>query len=199
MPHGVTVRRNPHSSDPIEGGVLWSGGGVNVSIYIYAPLHDFPKKYTQGVFSMSQYTVERERDFRLMLRDVVKHGFRVRRGVERDYEIVCRGGGVIGPYGLSPMRACYQREFATVRQLTGLLKRLPEWCEVTQKGDMDVVFVFPVERLEEVGLLVGAYRRRVLSPEQRDRLVKAGEKYRIKSNCSGATSGDSGSFFLVSR
>jgi hypothetical protein len=52
-------------------------------------------------------------------------------------------------------------------------------ARAVQLGDRECTIVFPAAELGTVTGILGARRRRVLSPEQRDRLVAAGERTRI--------------------
>jgi hypothetical protein len=59
------------------------------------------------------------------------------------------------------------------------LRALP-WLKITQDGDDVFNAVFPTERLKTVARMIGAYRRRHLSPAHRATLAAHGVQTRFK-------------------
>ena len=59
------------------------------------------------------------------------------------------------------------------------LRAMP-WLTIVQDGDDGFNAVFPVERLKTVARMIGAYRKRKLTPGQRQALVAHGAQHRFR-------------------
>jgi hypothetical protein len=124
-----------------------------------------------------QYTREEEHFFNTMLSaPEYKDQYRIRRGEDGIWGIVCRDGD-IEPYSLTEL-SCYVERPVTVARL---IAKLPEYCTVTQGGQTDVVFKFPIEKLDEIAEIVCAYKRRHLAPEQRAASIERLQSFRFKT------------------
>ena len=64
------------------------------------------------------------------------------------------------------------------------------WGEPTQGGDGEAVFVLPEDRLMEAARMIGAYRKRQLSPEHMARLIEVGRETRRIPALAGRSGGD---------
>ncbi len=64
------------------------------------------------------------------------------------------------------------------------------WGEPTQGGDGEAVFILPEDRLMEAARMIGAYRKRQLSPEHMARLIEAGRKTRRLPALASRSGGD---------
>lgn len=130
---------------------------------------------------MDQYTEAEDRLFCNRLRDEqYRRVYRVSRGEDGIYGIACRRGD-IEPYSLNEEGTavdmlCCCLEFRSKQAKTYGAKKIPSYCTVTQEGDRDLVFSFPLERLNEVATIVGAYRRQQLSDVERERRRQAGRE-----------------------
>jgi hypothetical protein len=89
------------------------------------------------------------------------------------YRIPCKYG-FIAVYGADKLVAHCRagRLIPRLLKIPGVVAR--------QRGDGEVNAVFPPERLKDVARLLGARRKRQMSPEERERLVAAGQAHRFR-------------------
>lgn len=110
-----------------------------------------------------QYTQAEEKAFNLKLSaPAYRSRYRCRRGEDGIWEILCKHGD-IEPYSLTELCCSVVRS----RSVARIVAKLPSYCQVTQGGGADVVFKFPISKLDEIAVIAGAYKRRHLSPEQK--------------------------------
>lgn len=120
-----------------------------------------------------QYTKEQDKQFEAYLLKFQKV-YRVRKGDDGIYEIPCKNGD-IEPYSLKEL-CCFQ-QFKNGLGVNRLLKKLPEYCTVTQSAGCEIVFTFSNQHLEEIAALVKAKKRRVLTPEQKAKAIENLHRY----------------------
>jgi hypothetical protein len=99
-----------------------------------------------------------------------------REGLERDpwlMQIPCQQG-TIYPYGGDLLAAEVDHHPKTAKKLASI-----PGVRLTQDGDHEKTFVFPVALFEQVAALLGARKRKVLTDEQRQALVEAGQGSRF--------------------
>jgi hypothetical protein len=91
-------------------------------------------------------------------------------------QIACRGEGItIYSHGEATLAIEVNERPGVVRKLRTM------GLAVHQDGEREVTFLFPVSRFEEVAAVVNPRRRRVLTEEQRNRLVAIGTGHRYVS------------------
>jgi len=132
-----------------------------------------------------QFSAEEDRRYtQLLNKPEYRDRYRICRGDDRIYSIQCRNGD-IEPYTMTTL-CCFQ-SLKSKQAKTWMKKKLPNYCKITQNGDTEMVFVFPLHMLDEIADIVHVYRRHKLSPEQRARkaeqLQRNLEKYRKKEHC----------------
>jgi hypothetical protein len=65
------------------------------------------------------------------------------------------------------------------------MRKLPDYCQKTQGGGADVVFVFPLEKLDEIADIVKAKKRRQVSEEIKRRLREFNKLHGFKKHIAG--------------
>ncbi len=112
------------------------------------------------------------------------HRLRCRRDSCGDYSILGKWGEMFcydegrigvqigGPRANGSMTAVPEGSNKRINQARRL------WGEFSQCGDGEAIFVVPEDRLVEAAQMIGAYRKRQLSPEQMARLVEIGRRTR---------------------
>jgi hypothetical protein len=98
--------------------------------------------------------------------------------------IPCRGNAHIYVHGQDTLGAFIDR-----KGLMPYLAKVPG-VRVHQRGDNEMTVVFALESLPEVARLLGARKRRHLSPEQREALIRSGAGTRY--NPGSSEPGDTG-------
>jgi hypothetical protein len=131
--------------------------------------------------------------FKVQLEESWKHEKpEVREPDKRWYEqIPCRCGGHIMLYGEDPptlkfytpskRKVCRELYRAAIEDGNG------GWRIDTCFSGDETVLYFPASKLQEVALLVGAYKRRQVSEETKARLRAQGEAHRWKKGAKGGT------------
>jgi hypothetical protein len=103
--------------------------------------------------------------------------YKPRCGQDGIWEIPCQHGD-IEPYSLTELCCYVSRAFSVGKFIAGL----PAYCTVTQSGQSDAVFKFPISKLDEVADIVHARRRRKVSPEQKAAMVARLQPFLFKSH-----------------
>ena len=112
------------------------------------------------------------------------HRLRCRRDSCGDYEILGRRGAIFryGP-GRIGMQIGGPRASGTMTAVPeGSNKRINQakrlWGEPSQEGSGEAIFAIPEERLLEAAKVIGAYRKRQVSPQEAARLAEMAIRFR---------------------
>ncbi len=114
----------------------------------------------------------------------VKHRLRWKRDACGDINIVGKWGEIFR-YGESMIGVQIggpRANGSTTRVPPGSNKRINQarrlWGEPSQSGDGEAIFVLSEDRLPEAARITGAYRKRVASPEEAQRLAEMSFRFR---------------------
>jgi hypothetical protein len=105
--------------------------------------------------------------------------------VKRDEINVCYIRCLKSAYGFVQLHSLEHKELAFIGSyknglgITALLSRLPDYCEVVQRGDNDVTIKFPESKLHELANPLRLYKRKKVSNAERERLREQIKKYGI--------------------
>ena len=129
--------------------------------------------------------------FKVVLEESWKHERpEVREPDKRWYEqIPCRCGGFIGLYGEDPPTLHFYTPLKRkiCREIFAAHVNEDGWrLDCSFQGDATELY-FPAKYLQEIGLLVGAYKRRLVSEETKTRLREQGKAHRWAKGAKGGS------------
>lgn len=123
-----------------------------------------------------QMTKSQENEFDNRMKQYIGE-FKARKGENGIWGVLCQNGGV-EPFGQDTL-CCYQN-FKSARGLNLLKGKLPEYCQITQEAQSEIIFKFPNDKFYEVAALAGARRRKRISEIQKATLRENSVKYGFK-------------------
>jgi hypothetical protein len=85
------------------------------------------------------------------------------------WQIKCKYG-TIQTYSIVNQKLCFVGDFKSKNKLTRFIKKLPNYCLISQIGDFDIVVVFDESNLDNLVELFEIRKRRKLSNERREEL-----------------------------
>jgi len=88
--------------------------------------------------------------------------------------------GTIQLYSILKKELCFVGEYKSAKGINLLERKLPSFCNVTQKGDRDIVVKFPESNIHDVIDLFHIRKKRQISPEHLAKLLASSEQYRFK-------------------
>lgn len=105
--------------------------------------------------------------------------YKVRSDAINIWQILCKYG-TIQTYSISKQELCFVGSYKSAKGINLLKQRMPSYCTVTQQGDYDVVVKFPESKLHNLIDVFQIRKKRKLSEEHLQKLLKSSEQYRFK-------------------